>query len=412
MGYHTSRYYNLHCFKGNTKKTGFAWWYDQSLENPNNPSHFDGPIPLSLLRKEFGWNAEESVKLVAIFEIPNEDGDMITYEVPVDNFKALGRGDWIQNGIPDDEEAGASKILDVPTIDYGAHQLQDVFIKNVSELVGGDGEIILESFGSLKWGRRAFASVSVPENLLNIDANLAFRPIMTIVTSFDRTMATKYVRTYGIPVCDNTVNWELAKAGEKDGHFVLRHSKNSASRLLDAKKTLGLLNEQADEMNIWITEQQGIEVSEAHFIKWLDVMIPIPEPTKKTITVTSIQGEQVQTEKVSYNAQTIALKKRDKLVEMWDRDDRVAPWKNTRLGIFQLWNTFQHHEVSVKATKAMGGGTDDEVGKKNAKVRARIESNMDRMLNKDSKNSFATSDMAAMDAIVRIQTDDLNPVTV
>lgn len=407
MGYHSQRYYNTHCFKGNTDKTGFAWWYDQALEDPNNPSHFDGFIPLSLLRKEFGWNAEESVKLVAFFEIDGQE-----YEVPVSNFKALGRGDWIVNGIPDNEEDGASKILDVPTIDYGSHQLQDVFIKNVAELVDGENNIGLESFGSLKWGRRAFASISVPEHMLNSDSGLQFRPILTIVTSFDRTLATKYVRTYGIPVCDNTVNYELAKAGEKDGHFVLRHSKNSSARLMDAKRVLGMLSEQGDEMDKWITEQSKIEVSEPQFIKWLDVMVPVPEPTKKTVTVTSIQGEQVQTEKISYNAQTIALKRRDKLVEMWDRDGRVSPWKNTRLGIFQLWNTFQHHEVTVKATKALGGDADTDASKSNAKIRARIESNMDRLLNVNNKNSFQSQDMAAMDAIVKIQTDELEPVTV
>lgn len=407
MGYHTTSYYNTHCFKGNTDKTGYAWWYNQSMEDPNNPSHFNGFIPLSLLRKEFGWNAEQSIKLVATFEI---DGK--TYEVPVDNFKAMGRGDWIVNGIPDTEEEGASKILDIPSTEYEAHQLQDVFIKNVAELVDGEQNIGLESFGSLKWGRRAFASISIPEHLKNDDSGLQFRPILTIVTSFDRTMSTKYVRTFGIPVCDNTVNYELARAGEKDGHFVLRHGKNSSARLVEAKRVLGLLSEQGEEMDKWITEQSKIEVSESHFIKWLDVMIPVPEPTRKTVEVTSIQGEKVQTEKVSYAGQTRALNIRDRLVEMWDRDPRVAPWKNTRLGIFQLWNTFQHHEVTVKATKALGGDTDDAVRKDNAKIRARIEANMDRLINTNNKNSFQNQDMVAMETIVKIQTDGLEPVKI
>lgn len=407
MGYHTQRYYNTKCYKGNTQKTGYAWWYDQSLEDPNNPSHFEGFIPLALMRKEFGWNAEESIKLVATFEIDGKE-----YEVPVKNFKALGRGDWIVNGIPDTEEEGADKILSIPTLDYGTHQLKDVFIKNVSELVGGEENIGLESFGSLKWGRRAFASISVPDHFLNDASGLQFRPILTIVTSFDSTISTKYVRTYGIPVCDNTVNYELARAGEKDGHFVLRHSKNSAARLMDAKRVLGLLSEQGDDMDKWITEQAKIEVSEPQFIKWLDVMVPVPEPTKKTVTVTSIQGEQVQTEKISYAGQTRALNTRDKLVEMWDRDARVAPWKNTRLGIFQLWNTFQHHETTVKATKALGKDSDNQVVKTNAKIRARIESNMDRLLNVNNKNSFQSQDMVAMDAIVKIQNDELQPVKI
>jgi phage/plasmid-like protein (TIGR03299 family) len=404
MGYHSQGYYNTKCFKGNTDKTGFAWWYDQSFEDPNNPSHFAGPIPLELMRNVFGWTAHESISLVAKFVI---DGKEYEVPVPADQYKALGRGDWIEHGIPDSEEEGASKILSVVSGDYGTQQLKEIFITNVADLLDGADNIVLESFGELKWGRRAFASVSLPENVVNNDSNLAFRPIMTIVTSFDRTLATKYVRTYGIPVCDNTVNYELARAGEKDGHFVLRHSKNSAARLPEAKKVLGLLTEQADEMNKWLSELVKVEVPEAHFIKWLNKMVPVPEIKKSIVTVKSIQGEDTQIEKVSTNAQTIALKKRDKLVEMWDRDERVAPWKNTRLGIFQLWNTFLQYETGVKATASLGGGKDaTDLQKQNAKIRARIEKNMDLITNPDGSGSFMKEDSKALDAIISIQAEE------
>lgn len=400
MGYHNGVYYNHKCKKGNVAKTGHAWWYDQTLEDPNNPSHYDGFIPLSVLREAFGWSAEESVSLVAKFVIDGQE-----YEVPITRFKALGRSDWIVNGIPDSEQAGADKILDVPNIDYGVHDPKEVFISNVATLFDGGDNIGCESFGELKWGRRLFASFSVPDHLLNDESGLAFRPILTVVTSYDRTLATKYVRTFGIPVCDNTVNYELARAGEKDGHFVLRHSKNSAGKLMEAKRVLGLLNESADEMNAWLDEQVKVDVSEADFVKWLDEMIPVPELTKSVVTV-SIQGEQKQIEKVSTNRQTVALNKRDKLIEMWDRDPRVAPWKNTRLGIFQLWNTYQHHETSVKATSAMGGGKDATVEQKTlAKMNARIEKNMDKILNIAAKDSFMAQDMLAMDTIARIQAE-------
>ena len=410
MGYHSLPYYNTKCFKGNTKKTGFAWWYDQALEDPNNPSHFDGPIPLELMRSVFGWTAHESFEMMAKFQI---DGQVYEVPVPIDQFKALGRGDWIVDGIPESEQAGASKILSVVSGDYGTQQLKEIFITNVADLLGGAENIELESFGELKWGRRAFASVSIPENLMNPESGLEFRPIMTIVTSFDRSLATKYVRTYGIPVCDNTVNYELARAGEKDGHFVLRHSKNSAARLPEAKKLLGLLHQQADEMQTWLTDMARAEVSENQFIQWLDVMVPVPEIKKTIVTVKSIQGEDTQIEKVSTNAQTIALKKRDKLVEMWDHDPRVNIVPPSRAKIFQLWNTFLQYETGVKATKDLGGGKDaSDIDKANAKIRARIEKNMDSMINTDNTGSFLKEDTRALDAIIRIQADGLQPVTV
>src|SRR6202008_3857589 len=102
------------------------------------------------------------------------------------------------------------------------------------------------------------------------------------VTSYDRTLATKYVRTFGVPVCDNTLNAELMRAGEKDGSYVLRHTKNSANRLADAKAVLGLLMKDAEEMDTWLTEQANIEVSENDLKKWVQEMVPDPG-AKETI---------------------------------------------------------------------------------------------------------------------------------
>lgn len=408
MGYHGQQYYNLKCFKGNTDKTGFAWWYNQSLEDPNNPSHFKGFIPLAKMREFFGWNAEESVRMIAIFEI-----DGVEYEVPVTEHKALGRSDWIKNGIPESEEAGANKILGVPTIEYGVHQPKEIFLTNVAELVGGEDQVGVESFGELKWGRRLFASISVPEHLLNNESGLQFRPILTVVTSFDRTLATKYVRTYGVPICDNTVNWELSRAGEKDGHFVLRHSKDSAARLMDAKRVLGLLQEGADQFDNWLTEQTQAEVTEQDFVKWVQEMVPVPEIKKTMVTVKSIQGEDVQVEKVSTNGMTIAIKKQEKLMEMWDRDPRIKDIPPSRAKIWQLWNTYNQHETSVKATKQLGGGADaSDADKANAKIRARIEKNMDATINTQNNNSILKQDMLALDTIIRIQADGLSPVKI
>ena len=427
MSYHSTRYLNRKMKKGNVEKTGYAWWYDQSQEDPAHPSHYKGFIPLDVVVAElFGWTAEESAELMARFRIAAVPGmleDGVTqavkaepvivdgqplmadngiqyhdYWVPVDSHKAIGRGDWIVNGIPDDEESGASKILSINDIDYGTHQLKDVFVENVSELVGGEANIGLESAGILKWGRRAFASLSIPENLINKDSGMEFRPILTVVTSFDRTLATKYVRTFGVPVCDNTLSYELMRAGEKDGQFVLRHTRNSAMRLKDAKQVLGLLTDQADEMQTFLGEMVRAEVPEEAFVKWLNLMVPIPEIKKTLVTVKSIQGEDVQVEKVSANAQTIALKKRDKLTEMWDRDPRVTPWKNTRLGILQLWNTFQQHEVSFKGAKQFDGNV-------NA---ARAEINANKMI----EGAFTREDEKALNALAHVMVEMDEPVKV
>lgn len=404
MGYHSTNYYNTKMFKGNTDKTGHAWWYDQSRENPDRPSHYPGFIPLPVMRDVLGWDAKESVKLIAVFEMPvlDDDGNIVlddegnavfkAVEIPVKDHKALGRSDWIANGIPDGEEEGASQILSVVSTEYGVHNAKDVFFGNVEELVGGEEHMGIESFGELKWGRRLFASFSIPEHVENPDSGLQFRPILTVVTSYDRTLATKYVRTFGIPVCDNTLNWELTKAGEKDGQFTLKHSKNSAGRLGDAKIALGLLSEQTEDMQRFTSELMRVEVPEDIFQKWLEVMVPMPPIKESTSMALSTQGEQVEIKKVSAHAQTIAIKKREALMDMWENDERVTgpesdgrPWKNRKLGLFQLWNTYNQREASFKGAKAFGGDKDA----------ARAQMNMDKTIN----GTFATEDAKAFKAL-------------
>jgi hypothetical protein len=417
MGYHSTNYYNTKMFKGNTDKTGYAWWYDQSRENPDRPSHYPSFIPLPVMRDVLGWDAKESVRLTAVFEMPvldddghivlGEDGNAVfqEYEIPVKDHKALGRSDWIQNGIPEGEEEGASQILSIVSTEYGVHNAKDVFFGNVEILVGGEENMGIESFGELKWGRRLFASFSLPDHVVNPDSGLEFRPILTVVTSYDRTLATKYVRTFGIPVCDNTLNWELTRAGEKDGQFTLKHSKNSAARLGDAKVALGLLTEQVDDMQRFTSELMSVEVPEDIFVKWLDKMVPIPEVKRSRATVKSVQGEDVEIEKISAHAQTIALKKRDQLVEMWDIDPRVTgpidsgrPWKNTKLGLLQLWNTYNQREASFKGAKAFGGDKDS----------ARAQMNMDKTIN----GTFATEDAKALKALDIVFKEEAEKVAV
>lgn len=352
MSYHSSQYLNSgKIIVGNTRNTGNAWWYNPALENPNAPTHYEDFIPLDVVKDRlFGWRALESTKLTATFEVNGKE-----IIVPVKSFKALGREDWVVNGVPDDEEDGADAILYVQAESYGVHQLQEIFITTTAQVLGGaDNMVGVQSAGLLKWGRRAWITISIPTNLTNDESGLEFRPNLTVSTSFDSSLATSWTRTFGVPVCDNTLDYQLVRAGDK-GKFVLKHTKNSVARIKDAAEALGLLTQQADEMDKALAELVKTEVPEKVFLKWLDRMVPVPELKETIKMVTSIQGEQVATKKVNTNGHTMAMNRRDKLVEMWDRDERVAPWKNTKLGILQLWNTFNQHERTFKASKQFDG---------------------------------------------------------
>ena len=398
MSYHSMNYLNSgNIMVGNTEKTGHSWWYNQSFERADRPTHFPGFIPLPLVKDRlFGWTAWESNRLIAYFDQPERDdaGNIVldsngeavmkTYEVPVKSFKALGREDWVVNGVPADEEEGADAILHVQGKDYGTHQLQETFITTTSQIVQGADNMGIVSAGLLKWGRRAWITISIPDNLTNDESGFQFRPNLTVSTSFDSSLATSWTRTFGIPVCDNTLDYQLVKAGDS-GKFTLRHTKNSAVRIKDAVEALGLLNQQADEMDKALAELVKTEVPEKIFLKWLDKMVPVPELKEKTVMVTSIQGEQVPVKKVSTNGHTMAINLREKLIEMWDFDPRVAPWKNTKLGVLQLWNTYNQHERSFKASQKFNGN----------RLAAKVESQQLKTLN----GEFLKEDVTAIKAV-------------
>lgn len=384
-----------------------AWWFDQTKEDANNPTHFPTFLPMGLVRdKLFGWDALESVKLTAEFLVPARDllGKTITYGdigwaqegdedffevvkitrvLPATEFKAIGRSDWVLEGVPEGEQDGANAILSIQAQSWGVHQLRETFIENLTKMMGGEDKIGITSAMLLKWGRVASMEISIDETMHNDFAGFEFRPNLVASTAFDGSMSTSYTRTTTASVCDNTLQWALQEAGDT-GKFILRHTKNSAAKLKEAAQVLGILTEEAETMDKVFTEFAKTEVTEEQFAKWMDAMYPVPDVKITNATVTSIQGETVEVQKVSTNAQNIALNKRAKLLEMWDKDPRVAPWKGTKLGIMSLHNTFNHHEAATKGAKAHG-----------SKMAARVENNMMKVI----KNQFAKEDEKALTTI-------------
>lgn len=370
-----------------------SWWFDGMLEDPKNPTHFPDFVPMALVKdKLFGWDALESTKLFATFEVPrrdeddniilDDDGNAVVDEIviPATQFKAIGRSDWVKAGIPEDEQDGAEAILSIQANSWGVHQLRQTFIENLATMLGGENKIGITSAMELKWGRVAAMEISINEEMHNDFAGFDFRPNLVASTSFDGSMSTSYTRTTTASVCDNTLQWALREAGDT-GKFVLRHTKNSASKLKEAAQVLGILTEEAETMDKVFTEFAKTEVNEEQFKKWMDAMYPVPDVKISTVVVTSVQGEQIEAQKVSTNAQNIALNKREKLIDMWDNDPRVAPWKGTKLGLMSLHNTFNHHEAATKGAKAHG-----------SKVAARVENNMMKVI----KSQFANSDEKAI----------------
>lgn len=108
----------------------------------------------------------------------------------------------------------------------------------LGELTGSD-DLIIESAGPLRGGRKFFVSARLPEDVV-IDAegvNEIIRPYVVAINSFDGTTPFQVVCTPWCPVCGNTERFAVRDAHSR---WTVRHTTNALQKIEEARKTLGL----------------------------------------------------------------------------------------------------------------------------------------------------------------------------
>jgi phage/plasmid-like protein (TIGR03299 family) len=381
-----------------------AWWRNIAMEaeriaNGQRPSHYAGSIPIGMIRRDlFGWTALDGVMkcTVELFipgdhpasKTPGKD-ETVQVQFTVPEYKGVIRSDkLIECYLEDRMEFASETVMNVASATFATDSLAEVLIDNTANIMDeSPGDLVVTGAGVLKWGKVGYLEVSVPETFHNKLTGIDYRPNLLGSTSFDGSVATRWDRTVTNVVCDNTHQYALSQSGEKTGSFKVRRTKNFSEMLKGAREALGLIDQTKTEFDTAIEEWAKQPVSEKNFIDWMDIIVPIPELKEKLVTVKSIQGE-VQIPKVSTNALTIAMNKRDQLEDLWNNDPRVSPWKGTKLGIVQLGNTWNHHFAVTKGAKSFDGN----------KLQARVEGNMLKVMD----GTFAKADVKFIDAIDKV----------
>ncbi|RBY81583.1 DUF932 domain-containing protein [Blastococcus sp. TF02A-26] len=205
---------------------------------------------------------------------------------------------------------------------YRPHQYSEWLLDNVATLL--DGDLSISSAGLLRNRAVAWVEVSVPDNIMTPEG-VEFRPNLLATTSFDGSLATTFKRTITDVVCDNT---HFAAMRERGQTVKFRHSKNSMSRIADARSALSIVHAMADDFAQEVAALAAIPVSALRLSQLMDELVP-----NKTD---------------SPRANAFANTKRERLVDLWQSDPRVAPWRGTAWGVVQAFNTYEHH---VKPTK-------------------------------------------------------------
>ena len=291
---------------GGTKERGLPWWNTPSLQTHGKQLFWDEFIPAdAILDGPFGWTALEVEPTV---EINGEHVPMTGYKAIVRNTTRKTLGVFKQGYQP-----------------HQPHQLVDLAMDFLGNEVG------FTSAGALREGGIIWLEASVLREYHNDAAGFAFVPNLLLTTSFNGTMITDAIRTAKYSVCDNT--HEIARQA-KVARVGAKHTKFSLDKLAGSSSLLGIIEQDAKDLDAEITAAVQTEISGKQFAKFLDLWVPIPDWKEGDPT----------------NGLTIATNKRDAIQTMWVSDPRVAPWRGTKFGAQQLVNTFNQH----------GGRTEDD----------------------------------------------------
>lgn len=142
-------------------------------------------------------------------------------------------------------------------------------------------DVTWESAGAVRDGRRVFVSMRMPTTV-RIDPggiNDEIIPFIVALNSHDGTSPFQVVVTPWRPVCANTERFSLRDASAR---WSVRHTVNSAQRVDEARKTLGL---SVKYFEVFAAEEQKLaetEVEMAEFRKLIDSVWGTPEPGDTT----------------------------------------------------------------------------------------------------------------------------------
>jgi phage/plasmid-like protein (TIGR03299 family) len=336
MSRETSLWLNTQTLIGFTEMRGRAWHYrenDQDIE----PNHYPLAIPVEDVRRRlFGWKVVEG-DASATGTILTEDG-VETFTIIAKNRKSMLRPPRTFG----DEDEG--DILGYFKSGYQGHDYEKWLLNQVAAIL--DDELQIGSAGLLKGGAQAWVSVEVPENITTPEG-VVFRPHLLATTSFDGSLSTTYKRVVTNVVCDNTM---AAGLGEQGQQFKVQHSRYSEAKLAGVRDALELVHTIADDFAAEVAALTSTKVTDGDWAQFLDTLAPL-----------AVDGEAKEG-----RALTMAQNKRDELAQLWNNDERVAPWHGTAFGVLQAVNTHAHHIQTVRGAEraernmamAVSGGFD------------------------------------------------------
>jgi phage/plasmid-like protein (TIGR03299 family) len=305
MSTETAKWLNRNILVGFTDNRK-PWWYSEALQG-DEPTIYSGAVPLEdVKRRIFDW---EAVRCPIKVDLPNRSGVLVPKMYAIVNSKT-------------------GHVFKIASDNYVIHQYQDWLVTNVANLLD-NGNLQIGSAGLLRNGAGAFVSIETPENV-STRCGMKIKPKLLAASSHDSRLASTYKFVSTIVVCENTLNMALAEKGSNA--YRRRHTLNSLDRLEDVRASLNFLIAGPEGMIDFIDSLSEIKVSESQWQEIVERLVPVPESSRPQV-VARLENKRLE------------------LDNLWRNDLRCSPWHGSGLGVFQAFNTHNHHIAGQDASR-------------------------------------------------------------
>jgi phage/plasmid-like protein (TIGR03299 family) len=314
MSKESTEWLNNNVLIGFTEKRGHAWHYKKSGQG-REPNHYQGPVPVAdIHRRLFFWDPVETPTFDGLPAGVSSDLSVIG----PDGMLPVRRQEGEKAIVRSDTGARLGRFKD----GYKPHGYREWLVDKAQTLI--DDSLDVGSAGLLKGGAVAWVSFEVPENV-KMAEGVEFRPHLLATTSFDGSLSSTFKLVVTNVVCDNTRDMALR---ERSQQHKVRHTRNSALNVMDAREALGLIYQVAADFEAEVAELCRTKVSDRTWQQFLDAAVPVPQDKGRS--------------------RTIAENKRDELQKLWSFDQRVSPWRGTGWGVVQAMSTHAQHFGTVR----------------------------------------------------------------
>jgi phage/plasmid-like protein (TIGR03299 family) len=311
MSTETIEWLNTKTLIGFTQNRGNKAWHYRADAQGDEPNHYPDAVPADdVIRRLFDWEPLTGPVETTVW---TPTGPL---HVRDDNRKVIVR----PSGALDPTDPGG--ILGVFKGGYTPHAYRQWLLEELEQILGQG--LSIGSAGLLKQGAIGWVSIEMPDNIVT-PSGVAFRPNLLACTSLDGSLATTYQRVCTLTVCDNTMAAALSES--PDQRLKVKHTKNSAIKLGEARDALGIVFDLGEQFSAQVEELTNTTVTDDQWNKFLLELVPATESLAGITRADNIRG---------------------KLTQTYRHDDRCKDWTGTAFGVLQSVNTYYHHIATAK----------------------------------------------------------------